>query len=144
MLWIVNPSSKNSIKFGVLFSFFCLLFLLIDNYLFPESKFILEEIYALRINGIVQFFFALGFGFFVPSLFALMSNHVHPHHFGRLFGAVDSTDTAGLYLSSTLLDVKTKLKFHTQIFYFTLLLLFSFSLILYYNVIKVFKSYEKN
>lgn len=144
VMWLVNPSNKSSIKFGVLFSFFCLLVLFFINYLPQEGRLDLDEIYSLRINGIIQFFFALGFGFSVPALFALMSNHVHPHHFGRLFGAVDSTDTAALYFSSVLLNIKIKLNFSNQLFYFVLLALFSFSLMLYYKVINVFRSYEKD
>ena len=144
MLWIVKPSSKNSIKFGLSFSIFCLLFLIFTNYLFSENRLRLEAIYSLRINGIAQFCFALGFGFFVPALFALMSNHIHPRHFGRLFGAVDSTDTAALYFSSFLLNIKTKLNFSNQQVYPVLLVLFSLSLILYRKVIRLFKSYEKD
>jgi hypothetical protein len=140
--WIANTSKKNSIKFGVCFSLFCLLILFCVSCFFFDMDH--KNIYLTRVNGLLQFFFAFGFGFFVPALFALMSNHVHPRHIGRLFGAIDSTDTAALYLSLALLKVKAKLDYRMQIFYLNLLLLFLISIVLYHRVIKVFRSYEKN
>lgn len=142
MLWILNPSNKNSIKFGLVISFSCLIAMIICVFVFPEVP--SRDFYMLRTNGVLQFLFALGFGFSVPALFSLMSNHVHPSHFGRLFGAIDSTDTAALYFSAFLLNLKTRLMLNDQIVFVSSSLLILLSARLYYKVIKVFRSYEKH
>jgi hypothetical protein len=140
--WIVYPSDKNSLKFGVICSFFFVFLFFLLNY--HNGDGLLKEDDLLKTNGVLQFFFAFGFGFSVPALFSLMSKNVHPNHSGRLFGAVDTTDTGALGLSAASLYLKDKVRLDNSFLYSIVLILFVVSLIIYYRFIKLFKSYEKN
>lgn len=143
--WIINPSDKNSIKFGAGFSFLFLLMFFIFNYKFASNNLLQAGgLNVLTINGLLQFLFAFGFGFSVPALFSLMSKNVHPHHTGRLFGAVDTADTGALGISWILLYLKDKIRINNIALYSIILVLFVISLMLYYKFMKVFKTYEKD
>jgi len=144
-LWIINPSDKKSIKFGILFSFISILiYLCLDffNELISNHSEIQQHV--MYIKGGSQFLFSFGFGFSIPALFSLMSNNIHPDHTGRLFGAVDSTDTAALASTDLLLGKFLKVKGNNLILSSIIFTLIFLSLICYYRFIKIFKSYEKN
>jgi hypothetical protein len=66
------------------------------------------------------------------------------NHIGRLFGAVDSTDTAALASTDLLLGKFLKYKDYSLILNSIIFILMFSSLIGYYNFIKLFRSYEKD
>ena len=140
--WIINWSDKSGIKFGITFSLLSLAFLVVFKLFFQSNLPIFNQNHFI-IEGILNFLFSLGFGFSVPSLFSLMSSKIEPHHSGRLFGAIDTTDTLALSLSSFALYLRDKLKFKDTIVYSLLLLFFISSFIFYRVFIKRFSSYEK-
>lgn len=142
MQWIVYPSDQKCIKFGAMFSLI-FLFIFSTYNIFQLNTFLhLNEISDF-INGFTQYLFAFGFGFFVPALFSLMSQKIHPDHSGRLFGVVDTIDTAALGISYGILIIRSSYNFNYRVFFIISLLLFVTSVILYYKFVKEFKSYEK-
>jgi MFS family permease len=143
MQWIVGFSDKRGIRFGVLFSLVSLVFLVFLR-VYADGNVNINVYNALIAEGVLNFLFAFGFGFSVPSLFTLMASKIEPHHAGRLFGAIDTTDTLALSLSAFALYLKDMLIINEINIYIYLLLFFMVSFIFYGIFIKRFSSYEKD
>lgn len=141
--WIVYCSDESGIKFGSLLSL-TFLFVIFCFKLFSHE---ISDIVSLNnyyiIEGILNFSFSFGFGFLIPSLFSLMAKRVHPHHAGRLFGAIDFTDTLALNISAFILFLKEKLSFNDSVDYTVSLALFGVSFVFYKYFLRRFSSYEK-
>lgn len=140
--WKSHCLDKTSIKFGIFVSFFSLISLLIYKYFIEVGLFIYIKHYL--IEGIFDFLLAFGFGFFVPSLFNLLASKIDAHHAGRLFGAIDTTDTFALSLSAFILWREERLKINETTLYTLLTGLFLISLICYRIFIKKFINHENN
>lgn len=98
--FIINPSDTKSIKFGMILSCTASLIILGLKFSFIERLAIpVESFISLKITDILQFVFAFGFGYFVPSIFSLISKKTSKHHYSWVFGLLDAT-TAALLLSS--------------------------------------------
>jgi len=140
--WIIYFSDKKGIKYGIGISSITLIIFLAFKVLvdYPSHIFLKEN--ADLIEGILDFLFSFGFGFTIPSLFSLMSKKLETHHFGKLFGAIDSTDTCALSLSFFVLYLKTSLNIEKLSIYLVSLLFFLVSVIFYLIFIKRFSSYE--
>jgi MFS family permease len=141
--WIIYCSDKKGIKFGITFSFLSLSILFIFKFLLSRELVYLSFNTSYLIEGILNFLFALGFGFFVPSLFSLMATKINAHHAGRLFGAIDITDTLALGISSFSLFLREKIHFEDLLIYSLLLCFFIIAGIFYKNFIRRFSTYEK-
>lgn len=144
MQWIVYNSDESGVKFGSLFSFISLLILFCLKLSINYFPFILLTKVHFIVEGLLNFLFSFGFGFLIPSLFSLMARKIRPHHAGRLFGAIDITDTLSLNGSAFLLFFKEKLKFNDSVDYTIALLLFCTSIFFYKNFLRRFSSYEKS
>ena len=84
---MILSCTASLIILGLKFSF-------IERLAIPVESFI-----SLKITDILQFVFAFGFGYFVPSIFSLISKKTSKHHYSWVFGLLDAT-TAALLLSS--------------------------------------------
>lgn len=142
--WVVYPSDKKAVTVGVIWSFVSVvayaLFHMVSTsywnmYWSDEAKNI--------INGVVQCSFAFGFGFFVPALFSLMSKRLHPEHTGRLYGAIDTTDTMALGGSSLILFLRGRLEFDRITTMSMTVICFALSMVFYKRVNSKFESYEE-
>ena len=51
------------------------------------------------ILGITNSSFALGFGFFIPCLFSIVSQRYEPHLQGKIYGLVDAVDSLALMIA---------------------------------------------
>ena len=140
--WILPFSDRSGIKIGIAISLISLLLLVLCKWVFDRGAIFPAENTAV-VRGMLDFFFAFGFGFSVPSLFSLMSTKIDARHTGRLFGAIDTVDTLALGLSSFALYFEDKYRFNGWIIYVLLLLFFIFSFLFYRIFIKRFTSYEK-
>jgi sugar phosphate permease len=60
------------------------------------SLFDLEDFFLVNV---LNMFFALGFGFFVPCLFSSISKKHPMHEQGKIYGLIDSTDALGLMIA---------------------------------------------
>ena len=141
--WITAPTNKKGIKRGIAISVVSLVVFVITQYL-VNNKFIAWEINVIElIYGSLQFIFALGYGFSIPSLFALMSKKIKSHHSGKLFGVIDSTDTLALSVSFFLLFIARKFMLNSTIVNLITLIAFVVSATLYIAFIRRFTTYER-
>ena len=102
--FIFNPSDIKSIKFGLILSTVSVVILVcLKNTFFLRLYDSIESFIHLKIQDIAQFCFAFGFGYFIPSIFSLLSKNITKKHYGWLFGLIDATDTASLLLSSIII-----------------------------------------
>lgn len=107
--FIINPSDTKSIKFGLILSTLSIVMLLCFNNSFVLRLYVsIESLIHLKVKDILQFCFAFGFGYFVPSIFSLISKNINKKHYGWLFGLIDATDTASLLLSSVVIYLFSK------------------------------------
>lgn len=139
------PSDKACVKFGTSFSLSTLVAIVFFN-LILKINFIdeaLSPVICTKILGFLQFFFAFGFGFFVPALFSIISENIHSDHFGRLFGVIETTDTISLSVSEKIIDIKNKFFSSNLIMSMLTLLLFFTSFLVYCKFLRVFNSYEE-
>ncbi|NGX56360.1 MAG: hypothetical protein K1060chlam5_00598 [Candidatus Anoxychlamydiales bacterium] len=142
--WIMSFSDKKGIKYGIIISLISLFILFAFNNLYGKFDFFYFSLKnSITLKGFFEFFFAFGNGFFVPSLFSLMSKKLKVNHFGKLFGAIDSTDTLALGFSFFTFYLKNKLILFKNYNNFFSVFLFIISCIFYIIVIKKFSSYEK-
>jgi len=141
--WIIFPTDKKCIKIGIVISLISIIMYSIFVYI--ESAGHATHVNGkilLNIYGLIKFSFATGFGFFVPALFSLMSNHLDKSHFGKLFGVIDTMDTLALALSSIIIVVRNSLDKNNLVALGFSLILFIISLIMYVILLKKFSSYE--
>lgn len=143
MQWIIYCTDKVGIKFGTSFSFLILSLIFGFKIIFNEFLSSSYESYLVLIEGVLNFLFAFGFGFIVPSLFSLMASKISPHHAGRLFGAIDVTDTFALNCSSFLVLLKEVFDFNDNFVYTLILSFFGVSFVFYKLFLNRFSSYEK-
>ncbi|NGX32589.1 MAG: hypothetical protein K1060chlam4_00638 [Candidatus Anoxychlamydiales bacterium] len=143
MQWIIYFSDKKGIKYGIAISLIMLINILIfKNFIeYNVSVFFTKNSHI--IEGVLDFLFAFGFGFSIPALFSLMSKRLEIHHFGKLFGVIDSIDTLALGLSFFILFLGNQLNFINRNIYIFSLLFFLISCIFYLVFIRKFTSYEK-
>lgn len=94
--YFLKWNDTQGITRGIKMSLFSMLLLLacvsISESLGNIISFVLKSVFTIG--------FVIGFGWFTPSLFSVLSKRVHSEHAGRLYGVIDSTDTAALAISS--------------------------------------------
>ena len=93
------------------------------------SYFVGIKVIALYLPIISYFFYSLGFGFFVPCLFSMVSKTRALHEQGKIYGLIDAFDGAA-FTTAILLDVYLK-SFKITIFLSFLFLLIG---VLIYNL----------
>lgn len=140
--WITFISDKKAIRYGISISFISLILLLFCKYLFDNNTVTVTDNIHSSIDGFLEFFFAFGFGFTVPTLFCFMAKK-QSDNLGKLFGIIDATDTFALMISYTTLFLGTKSKFLNQNIYIFSVCFFIISVIFYISYIKNYQSNEK-
>ncbi len=113
MQWIIVKSDKKILKIGALFSLLMLISLVFFKYLPIFSIFYSDytDYMKDKIEGVLTFLIATGYGFTVPALFSIMSKNTKVHHYGKLFGAIDSVDTFALGITFFTLFFINKIKY---------------------------------
>jgi len=143
--WIMSFSDKSGIKKGISVSMIALALLMFLNYFSQINPYQLKYLMvnSLYIEGLLAFTIALGYGFIDPSLFSLMSKKLEQHHFGKLFGAIDSTSTLGICFAFFILFLTGKFNVISDFKYLICLVIFLISCIFFIVFIKRFASYEQ-
>lgn len=88
--------------------------------------------------------FVFGFGWFIPALFSALSRRIHAAHAARLFGAIDSTDTAAIGASSFGLELQQQGIISKNFFNILITVVFIFSFRLFLTFTKKIKRFESN
>lgn len=107
-----KDKEKAGIIWGGCISIFAMLFLIIFTTLGVESNGLL---------AITNASFALGFGFFIPCIFSIVSQRYKPHLQGKIYGLVDAVDSLALMIAVAINHMPSK---------FSLITLMTTSLIL--------------
>lgn len=81
-----------------------MLFLIIFTTLGVKSKGLLAITNAL---------FALGFGFFIPCIFSIVSQRYEPHLQGKIYGLVDAVDSLALMIAVAINHMSSKFSLTT-------------------------------
>jgi len=81
---------KSGIKYGAWISIVSMALLLI---------FTMNDFGSRILLAIPNIFFALGFGFFIPCLFSIVSQRYEPHLQGKIYGLVDAVDSLALMIA---------------------------------------------
>ena len=138
--WIVYCSDRSGIKFGTRFSFISLIVICMFAYYFKDSNFNCSaNNNACLIEGVLNFMFSFGFGFFVPSLFTLVSKKFSPADNGKLFGVIDTAETLALNISSFSSFLRQFFGVAFVSFSFFIVFVYIISFIFYEVVVKKFK-----
>lgn len=141
MLWLSRCSDRMGIRIGVPISLVFIIAVYLLKLFFAQDVMFFERFVFLEMA--LDFVIALGFGFSVPSLFSIMSSNIRDQHAGKLFGAIDTTDTVALGISSYVLYLKDSLRITELGSYNVVLVCFVLSYFFYRSFLRRFSSYEK-
>ena len=89
--YLFRKGKENSgIKWGVFVSIISMMFLIV---------FTLYGFKNCILVGAINSSFALGFGFFIPCLFSIVSQRYKPHLQGKIYGLIDAVDSVALMIA---------------------------------------------